>query len=145
MQIKKFQFNEKNTNILIFFCQSCICKKNVLFLIILSYLFLGQSGLEELQKLSSVFDEFQGTLFAQSSINFERAVQNITLNKQLDAEITKFLLLSTPYFLLNACHKALEWLVFRYHIHHYNKEQFILLILPYHETRIFVRYVLDSY
>ncbi|EGI62269.1 PREDICTED: HEAT repeat-containing protein 1 [Acromyrmex echinatior] len=100
---------------------------------------IGQSGLEELQKLSSVFDEFQGTLFAQSSVNFERAVQNVTLNKQLDAEIAKFLLLSTPYFLLNACHKALEWLVFRYHIHHYNKEQFILLILPYHETRIFVR------
>ncbi|XP_018045591.1 PREDICTED: HEAT repeat-containing protein 1 [Atta colombica] len=100
---------------------------------------IGQSGLEELQKLSSVFDEFQGTLFAQSSVNFERAVQNITLNKQLDAEIAKFLLLSTPYFLLNACHKALEWLVFRYYIHHYNKEQFILLILPYHETRIFVR------
>ncbi|KYN42476.1 HEAT repeat-containing protein 1 [Trachymyrmex septentrionalis] len=100
---------------------------------------IGQSGLEELQKLSSVFDEFQGTLFAQSSVNFERAVQNVTLNKQLDAEIAKFLLLSTPYFLLNACHKALEWLVFRYHIHHYNREQFILLILPYHETRIFVR------
>ncbi|KAG5324840.1 HEAT1 protein, partial [Pseudoatta argentina] len=100
---------------------------------------IGQSGLEELQKLSSVFDEFQGTLFAQSSVNFERAVQNVTLNKQLDAEIAKFLLLSTPYFLLNTCHKALEWLVFRYHIHHYNKEQFILLILPYHETRIFVR------
>jgi len=104
--------------------------------------FSGQSGLEELQKLSSVFDEFQGTLFAQSSINFERAVQNATLNKQLDAEIAKFLLLATPYFLLNACHKALEWLVFRYHIHHYNREQFMLLILPYHETRMFVRYVL---
>ncbi|XP_018306270.1 HEAT repeat-containing protein 1 [Mycetomoellerius zeteki] len=100
---------------------------------------IGQSGLEELQKLSSVFDEFQATLFAQSSVNFERAVQNVTLNKQLDAEIAKFLLLSTPYFLLNACHKALEWLVFRYHIHHYNREQFILLILPYHETRIFIR------
>ncbi|KYN05530.1 HEAT repeat-containing protein 1 [Cyphomyrmex costatus] len=100
---------------------------------------IGQSGLEELQKLSSVFDEFQATLFAQSSVNFERAVQNATLNKQLDMEVAKFLLFSTPYFLLNACHKALEWLVFRYHIHHYNREQFILLILPYHETRIFIR------
>ncbi|XP_011695348.1 PREDICTED: HEAT repeat-containing protein 1 [Wasmannia auropunctata] len=100
---------------------------------------IGQSGLEELQKLSSVFDEFHGTLFAQSSVNFERAIQNVMLNKQLDAEIAKFLLLATPYFLLNACHKALEWLVFRYHIHQYNREQFILLILPYHETRMFVR------
>lgn len=105
--------------------------------------FLGQSGLEELQKLNkTVFDEFRTTLFAQSSVNFERAVQDATVNKKLDARIAKFLLLATPYFLLNACHKALEWLVFRYHIHEYNREQFILLILPYHETRIFVRCVL---
>lgn len=90
----------------------------------------------------SLFDEFQTTLFDQSSVNFERAVQDATVNKQLDVKIAKFLVLATPYFLLNACHKALEWLIFRYHIHHYNREQFILLILPYHETRIFVRYVL---
>ncbi|XP_036142553.1 HEAT repeat-containing protein 1 [Monomorium pharaonis] len=100
---------------------------------------IGQSGLQELQKLSRVFDEFYNTLFAQSSVHFERAVQDATVNKQLDANIAKFLLFATPYFLLNACHKALEWLVFRYHIHQYNREQFILLILPYHETRIFVR------
>ncbi|KAL0099405.1 hypothetical protein PUN28_020146 [Cardiocondyla obscurior] len=105
---------------------------------------IGQSGLEELQKLSMVknvspFDDFQTTLFAQSSINFERAVQDANVNKKLDEEITKFLLLATPYFLLSTCHKALEWLVFRYHIHQYNREQFILLILPYHETRMFVR------
>lgn len=71
--------------------------------------------------------------------NFERAVQDATVNKQLDVKIAKFLVLATPYFLLNACHKALEWLKFRYYIHHYNREQFILLILPFHETRIFVR------
>ncbi|XP_071648303.1 HEAT repeat-containing protein 1 [Temnothorax longispinosus] len=100
---------------------------------------IGLSGLEELQKLSTVFSEFQTTLFAQSSVNFERAVQDATVNKKLDAEIGKFLLFATPYFLLNACHKALEWLVFRYYIHQYNREQFILMILPYHETRMFVR------
>lgn len=69
-------------------------------------------------------------------------MQDATTNKKLDAEIARFLLLATPYFLLNACHKALEWLVFRYCIHQYNRDEFILLILPYHETRIFVRYVL---
>ncbi|XP_020297687.1 HEAT repeat-containing protein 1-like [Pseudomyrmex gracilis] len=40
---------------------------------------------------------------------------------------------------VNPTHKALEWLIHRYHIHQYNRDQFILLILPYHETRMFVR------
>ncbi|XP_011877756.1 PREDICTED: HEAT repeat-containing protein 1 [Vollenhovia emeryi] len=100
---------------------------------------IGQNGLEELRKLSKVFDEFQSTLFAESSVDFERAVQDTKINKQLDAEIAKFLVFATPYFVQNACHKALEWLIFRYHIHQYNRDQFILLILPYHETRMFIR------
>ncbi|XP_011632407.1 HEAT repeat-containing protein 1 [Pogonomyrmex barbatus] len=100
---------------------------------------IGQSGLQELIKRSVLFNDFQTTLFAQSSVSFERAVSDAEVNKKLDANIAKFLLLATPYFLLNACHKALEWLIFRYHIHQYNRDQFILLILPYHETRIFVR------
>lgn len=93
-------------------------------------------------KLSLLFDDFKGTLFAQTSVSFERAVQDAAINKKLDAEISKFLLFLTPYFLLSATHKALEWLIHRYHIHQYNRDQFVLLILPYHETRMFVRYVL---
>lgn len=104
--------------------------------------YLGQSGLQELVKLSLLFEDFKTTLFAQSTVNFERAVQDATVNKKLDAEVTKFLLLLSPYFLLNASHKALEWLIYRYHIHQYSRDQFILFILPYHETRMFVRYVL---
>lgn len=104
--------------------------------------YLGQSGLQELVKLSLFFEDFKVTLFAQSSVSFERAVQDVTVNKKLDAEVAKFLLLLSPYFLLSASHKALEWLIYRYYIHQYNRDQFILLILPYHETRMFVRYVL---
>ncbi|KMQ94481.1 heat repeat-containing protein 1 [Lasius niger] len=100
---------------------------------------IGQSGLQELVKLSLFFEDFKVTLFAQSSVSFERAVQDVTVNKKLDAEVAKFLLLLSPYFLLSASHKALEWLIYRYYIHQYNRDQFILLILPYHETRMFVR------
>lgn len=116
----------------------------LLFLLFLNYvsICLGQSGLQELVKLSSFFEDFKVTLFAQSSVSFVRAVQDATVNKKLDAEVTKFLLLLCPYFLLSSSHKALEWLIYRYHIHQYNRDQFILMILPYHETRMFVRYVL---
>jgi len=102
---------------------------------------IGQSGLQELVKISTLFDSFKTTLFAKSSLNFERAIQDVTVNKKLDAEITRFLLLLSPYFLLNATHKALEWLVHRYQVHQYNRDEFMLLILPYHKTHMFVRYV----
>lgn len=98
--------------------------------------------MQELVKLSLLFDDFYRTIFAQTSVSFERAVQDVAINKKLDAEISKFLVLLAPYFLLSATHKTLEWLIHRYHIHQYNRDQFILLILPYHETRMFVRYVL---
>lgn len=105
---------------------------------------IGQSGLQELVKLSAFFDNFKMTLFSQSSLSFERAVQDAAVNKKLNAEIARFLLLLSPYFLLHATHKALEWLIHRYHIHQYNQDQYMLLILPYHETRMFVRYVSHS-
>ncbi|KAK2580959.1 hypothetical protein KPH14_006024 [Odynerus spinipes] len=100
---------------------------------------IGQSGLHELIKLSDLFKEFKDNLFAQSSINLERSIHDAKVNKRLDAGIEKFLILLSPYFLLNTAHKALEWLIYRFRIHHHNKDQFLLLILPYHETRIFVR------
>ncbi|XP_015171671.1 PREDICTED: HEAT repeat-containing protein 1 isoform X2 [Polistes dominula] len=100
---------------------------------------IGQSGLDELIKLTNLFIEFKDNLFAQSSINFERSIYDANVNKKLDNGIEKFLILLSPYFLLNAAHKALEWLIYRFRIHQYNKDQFLLLILPYHETRIFAR------
>lgn len=100
---------------------------------------IGLGGLKELIKLSNLFEEFEGTLFAQSSLNLERAVQGSKLNKKLDANIEKFLVLLAPYFLLDYSHKALEWLIRRFRIHQYNKDQFLLLILPYFETRMFAR------
>lgn len=104
--------------------------------------YTGQSGLQELIKLSNLFIEFEDNLFAQSSMNLERSICDVKINKRLDNGIEKFLTLLSPYFLLNTAHKALEWLIYRFHIHQYNKDQFILLILPYHETRIFARYVI---
>ncbi|XP_076168689.1 HEAT repeat containing 1 homolog l(2)k09022 [Ptiloglossa arizonensis] len=100
---------------------------------------IGQNGLQELAKLSDLFLEFEKTLFAQSSLSLERAVQDVKVNKKLDGEIEKFLILLSPYFLLNNTHKALEWLIHRFRIHEFNRDQFLLLILPYHETRMFVR------
>ena len=90
-------------------------------------------------KLDKRFSEFQHTLFSLSSKNFERAVQTVEINKKIDEQLEEFLVLVSPYFTLKCAQKALEWLVNRYHVHQYNTSAWIMCILPFHETKIFVR------
>lgn len=100
---------------------------------------IGLSGLEELILLNPAFTEFEATLFDHTSRDFQRAIETSEVNERLNKTIGKFMLQLSPYFLLQSAHKALEWLIRRYQIHTFNRDQFIGLILPYHETRIFVR------
>lgn len=100
---------------------------------------IGIDGLEELKKLNHAFAQFESSLFSVSSKDFERSVQSEESNKRLDKLLRKFVLHLSPYFLINSSHKVLEWLIYRYRIHQYNREDLLMLILPYHETNLFVR------
>ncbi|KAF5281536.1 hypothetical protein FQA39_LY05071 [Lamprigera yunnana] len=100
---------------------------------------IGVDGLEELKERNEKFAQFENTLFHETSKHFERSVETIEANRKLDKTIRRFLYMLSPHFLFNCSYKALEWLVCRYHIHEYNKEDLLMLILPYHETNIFVR------
>ena len=75
---------------------------------------LGINGLTELQSLDEAFEEFETTLFAESSISFERSVQTKEVNEKLNSNIQEFLVRLGPYVLLKPAHKALEWLIYRY-------------------------------
>ncbi|KAK5645643.1 hypothetical protein RI129_004107 [Pyrocoelia pectoralis] len=100
---------------------------------------IGIDGLEELKERNIVFAEFENTLFHITSKDFERSIETAQANQKLDKNIRRFLYLLSPHFMFNCSYKALEWLVYRYYIHEYNKEDLLMLILPYHETNIFVR------
>uniref|UniRef100_A0A182VU08 HEAT repeat-containing protein 1 n=1 Tax=Anopheles minimus TaxID=112268 RepID=A0A182VU08_9DIPT len=102
---------------------------------------IGVSGLEELIQMHGAFAQFEDTLFDKKSIDLQRSVENQAVNKKLDDNIKKFFYHLSPYFMLQPAHKCLEWLIRRFEIHSYNREAFVYLILPYHETRIFVRCV----
>ncbi|RZC33246.1 HEAT repeat-containing protein 1 -like [Asbolus verrucosus] len=102
---------------------------------------IGLDGLEELINKNQVFEQFKNNLYHISSKKFERSVETAESNKKLDKIIRKFLLQLSPYFLLNCSHKALEWLINRYYIHEYNREDLLMTIMPYHESNIFVRVV----
>uniref|UniRef100_A0A673MU55 HEAT repeat-containing protein 1 n=1 Tax=Sinocyclocheilus rhinocerous TaxID=307959 RepID=A0A673MU55_9TELE len=102
---------------------------------------LGCTGLEELMGIDPAFSEFQETLFSQASLTLERSVQTKEVNKKLDKSISLFLTRLSPYFLLKPALKCIEWLVHRFHIHLFNQDSLIACVLPYHETKVFVRVI----
>ncbi|KAM5235768.1 HEAT repeat-containing protein 1 [Ctenodactylus gundi] len=102
---------------------------------------IGCTGLEELLGIDPAFEQFEAPLFSQLAKTLERSVQTKAVNKQLDENISLFLTHLSPYFLLKPAQKCLEWLIHRFHIHLYNQDSLIACVLPYHETRMFVRVV----
>lgn len=102
---------------------------------------LAIAGLHELININPVFYQFEKTLFQKSSVNMERSVESADVNKELDKCIKKFFLCASQYFLSHPTHLCLEWLIRRYHIHEFNRNEFMALILPYHDTKIFVKCV----
>ncbi|XP_049276014.1 HEAT repeat-containing protein 1-like [Rhipicephalus sanguineus] len=104
-----------------------------------AYAIGNTTGLEELSTLNEAFSHFEENLFSESAKFLERAVKSREENTILDGQIEQFLLLLSPHFLLRPAHKALEWLVYRFHVHEYNVDALLRCILPFHETRVFAR------
>uniref|UniRef100_A0A6J0T712 HEAT repeat-containing protein 1 n=1 Tax=Pogona vitticeps TaxID=103695 RepID=A0A6J0T712_9SAUR len=102
---------------------------------------IGCTGLEELIGIDPSFEMFQSTLFSQMSKGLERSVQTKAVNQQLDENISLFLIHLSPYFMLKPAQKCLEWLIHRFHIHLYNQDSLVGCVLPYHETKLFVRVI----
>lgn len=102
---------------------------------------IGYSGFEHLVKLNPSILKFQSALFDKDARELQRSVENEQINKQLKEVIKKFLIHLSPYLLLQPAHKCLEWLIRRFNINEYEKDEFMMLILPYHETTIFVKCV----
>lgn len=120
---------------ILFDCKEAACIDRETFFAI------GCTGLEELIGIDPSFEAFQLTLFSLSSKGLERSVQSKEVNQQLDYNISLFLTRLSPYFLLKPAQKCLEWLIQRFHIHLYNQDSLIGCVLPYHETKVFVRVI----
>ncbi|KFB38442.1 AGAP009004-PA-like protein [Anopheles sinensis] len=100
---------------------------------------IGLSGLEELIQLNGAFARFEETLFDRNAMDLQRSVEDQAMNAMLDANVRKFFFHLSPYFMLQPAHKCLEWLIRRFNVHQFNRRDFVNFILPYHETRMFVR------
>lgn len=102
---------------------------------------IGYSGFEDLVKLNPSILKFESVLFDKNAREFQRSVEDAATNQQLKEVIKKFLIHLSPYLLLQPAHKCLEWLIRRFNINEYEKDEFMILILPYHETTIFAKCV----
>lgn len=100
---------------------------------------IGYSGFIELVALNPAFMQFESALFDKNARELQRAVENKEVNEKLNQVLKKFLIHLSPHLLLQPAHKCLEWLLRRFNINEYNKDELMMLILPYYETKIFVR------
>jgi len=100
---------------------------------------LGTNGLEELISIDQSFADFETSLFQESCKEFERTVQTQDVLDNLDCMMSAFLRKLTPYFLLKAAQKCLEWLIRAFRINSFNVDAVMECILPYYETKLFAR------
>ncbi|UXI15447.1 hypothetical protein NH340_JMT01390 [Sarcoptes scabiei] len=99
------------------------------------------NSLQNLIRIDVYFQRFMRDIFHESSKKLDRAIKSREENDQLDRVIEDFLFHLSKYFQLNDSHKLLEYLIQKYQINEYNVDALIGSVLPYYETRLFVRLI----
>ncbi|CAH9069155.1 unnamed protein product [Cuscuta epithymum] len=99
------------------------------------------SGLDVLISTEERFKNYKNDLFSPKSRDLDRELMGIEENNGINSSISSYLRLLSGYFQLPSALKTLEYLIRRYKIHVYNKEELILCSLPYHDTHVFVRII----
>ncbi|KAI9486718.1 MAG: hypothetical protein EXX96DRAFT_646489 [Benjaminiella poitrasii] len=102
---------------------------------------IAYNGIMELVIIDEKFSAFEKTLFSEKMKSVDRILQTKEENEKLDASINAFLCQLAPYFLLKPSGKVLEYLIRRFRIQDFNVESILKCILPYHETKSFVKMV----
>ena len=100
---------------------------------------IAKGGLEELKAVEPAFGKFEIVLFGENTIELHRATMTKQQNASLNGTLRTFLRLLSPYFMMKAAHKCLEWLIRKYRINELNIDSLMDCVLPYHETVQFVR------
>jgi U3 small nucleolar RNA-associated protein 10 len=75
---------------------------------------IGINGAQQLCEYDSRFTPLIDILFSANSKKGNRELETKHANEELDAHLSKFLLLLGPYFQLKPAHMALEYLIRRY-------------------------------
>eukprot|EP00474_Spongospora_subterranea_P009499 CRZ09957.1 hypothetical protein [Spongospora subterranea] len=100
---------------------------------------LAQTALHELAKIDGRFRRFADTIFQCGAWQSDPDLLNKANNAKMAGHILDILSLLSGKFLLTAAHHVIEYLIRHHRVHQRNADQFICMILPYHETPLFAR------
>lgn len=100
---------------------------------------IALKGLDELIQKNKSLAKYRNLLFNKDTISFNRATCSKEVNQKLDRVLLDYLIEISPYFLMRPAQQTIEWLVHRHQINHFNMDDWIMTILPYHNSKIFVK------
>lgn len=106
---------------------------------------IAKDGLAELMAVEPAFAKFELVLFGENTLEVHRVTMTQEENESLNATIRTFLRLLSPFFMMKAAHKCMEWLIRKYRVTELNQDAVMDCILPYHETVPFIRMVQIMY
>ena len=98
---------------------------------------LGLNGFLELTRHEPRFTRFEEPLFSDRAKSLDVFSLGPEQKEEMLSVLCEFLVQLSPYALLKASSKALEWLVRKFKIHKFCSEKLILCVLPYHESALF--------
>lgn len=102
---------------------------------------IGCNGLDELRQLDDALVLWYSDLFEETYAekHYAREVLTEGETRELDGKVREAVERIAGYFLSPACHKVLELLIRYYQVHIYSRDFLLLALLPYHDTKVFVR------
>ncbi|OQR92822.1 hypothetical protein THRCLA_08609, partial [Thraustotheca clavata] len=104
---------------------------------------LAKEAMDELCSMDGALDSFQTTLLHpnKAQTQFNRALLTKEELDALDVEIGMFFDALSPYFLLPTTHHVLEFMIRKYEVHIWNVDQILAMIICYHESPMFARFI----
>lgn len=95
---------------------------------------VGRSGMNDLVAMDPLgMFPWQERFFDHSELERDRALLSVKEDAELNDEIRRFLRFLSPFFDLNACHRALEWMIRKFRIQIQNVDACMDCILPWLE------------
>ncbi|MBW0465000.1 hypothetical protein O181_004715 [Austropuccinia psidii MF-1] len=95
---------------------------------------IGLDGIEQLIQTHSSFQKYHHPLFGEASKRIDRTLLDPDQEIEVASLLEEFLIHLAPYLLIKPSAHALEWLVRRFRIHHFDVPTLISIFLPYHST-----------
>lgn len=92
-----------------------------------------------LSQYDNRFDDYKNTLLHPSSIQVRRELKTTEENNELNLQLSSLLKLLTLFIHNKYSHQIMEYLIRRYRVNEMNISDYILCVLPIHDSKLFAR------